>query len=354
MHLTVWRYVSLLAGIFHLLSGCGFGPNTVSRDRFDYTTAISESWKQQILLNLVKTRYADAPVFLEVTSVINQYGIEGALSAGTLLHAPSWYHEDEISGVGRYYDRPTITYTPLTRDRFARSMMSPIPPAVILSFIQSGWPADFILRLTCDTINGVRNRSNAPLNPHAEDPAFVELIDALRRIQTLDTISLRVEQLDKREIARVVLGSGLTSETAQDRATVRRILNLDPQAKELNLVFGPVGEDNKELAILSRSMLQILAELASFVEVPEDHVTQGQTYASPAVQEGSPRLIRIQSGQRKPKNAFATTHYNGCWFWINKTDFASKRMLSVLILLFSLSETDVGAGAPVVTISAGG
>jgi hypothetical protein len=39
---------------------------TVARDRFDYITAISDSWKSQMLLNLVKIRYGDAPVFLDV------------------------------------------------------------------------------------------------------------------------------------------------------------------------------------------------------------------------------------------------------------------------------------------------
>jgi len=44
--------------------GCvSVGPGTIDRDRFAYTDAISESWKRQMLLNLVKIRYADAPIF---------------------------------------------------------------------------------------------------------------------------------------------------------------------------------------------------------------------------------------------------------------------------------------------------
>jgi len=66
-----------------LLAGCtGIGPGTVARDRFDYVNAISNSWKRQMLLNLVKLRYVDAPVFLEVTSIINQYAVEGEINLG--------------------------------------------------------------------------------------------------------------------------------------------------------------------------------------------------------------------------------------------------------------------------------
>ena len=55
-----------------LFAGCtGIGPPTVDRDRFDYVSAISESWKRQTLLNLIKVRYLDAPVFMDVASVIS-------------------------------------------------------------------------------------------------------------------------------------------------------------------------------------------------------------------------------------------------------------------------------------------
>jgi len=57
--------VSSLLLIFGCLSGCAsIGPATLARDRFDYTTAISHSGKRRCFFNVVKLRYADAPVFL--------------------------------------------------------------------------------------------------------------------------------------------------------------------------------------------------------------------------------------------------------------------------------------------------
>lgn len=83
-----WKIFPLIL-IVSGLSGCAsIGPGTLARDRLDYITAISNSWKSQMLLNPVQLRYGDAPVFLDVASVINQYGIEGALSS-------NWYWIDD-------------------------------------------------------------------------------------------------------------------------------------------------------------------------------------------------------------------------------------------------------------------
>ena len=69
------------------LAGCaGIGPGTVSRDRFDYTEAISDSWKRQMLFNMVKIRYGDAPVFMDVSSVISQYQIAGQINLGATIN----------------------------------------------------------------------------------------------------------------------------------------------------------------------------------------------------------------------------------------------------------------------------
>jgi hypothetical protein len=79
----------LAFGMF--LSGCGgLGPGFLGKDRIDYNVAISESWKEEMMLNLVKLRYGDAPVFLDVASIISQYQVQGSVNLnGSWFNAPS-------------------------------------------------------------------------------------------------------------------------------------------------------------------------------------------------------------------------------------------------------------------------
>ena len=86
-----------------LLYGCaGFGPSTVSRDRFDYTEAISDSWKHQMLLNMIKIRYADAPIFMDVSSVISQYQIAGQVNLGATANNNLWSSSQSLGAMGQY------------------------------------------------------------------------------------------------------------------------------------------------------------------------------------------------------------------------------------------------------------
>ena len=79
------RFVNVVLAktVLWIVKGCGSkGPTTVNHDRFDYITAIGESWTQRILLSIVKLRYADVPVFMEVGQVISGYEIDGSLTVG--------------------------------------------------------------------------------------------------------------------------------------------------------------------------------------------------------------------------------------------------------------------------------
>jgi hypothetical protein len=57
------RWGSLFSIVVMATAGCtsSIGVKTVPRDQFDYAEALRDAWKEQMLLNLVGLRYAEAP-----------------------------------------------------------------------------------------------------------------------------------------------------------------------------------------------------------------------------------------------------------------------------------------------------
>jgi len=258
-----------------VLWGCAsIGPHTVVRDRFDYTGAIGDSWKQQMLLNVVKARYGDTPIFLDVASVISQYSLETGVDVNGQVVKKEGFG-DQFIGMGAhgtFTDRPTITYTPLSGEKFARSLMKPLPPASIVSMIQAGYPIDFVLRLCVDAVNGISNRYGGFVRAHSADPEFYPLLERLRRIQDSHAIGLRVQKTNEMEGVMMSFKGNIAPAVQEDILFVQKTLGLDSVSREIRVVYGSIAKDDKELALLTRSILQIIIDLASYIEVPSVHV----------------------------------------------------------------------------------
>jgi len=93
-HSPVARLQVWVLGLLALLAtaGCTNVPTGhVTTDRMDYGQVVAESWKRQTLLNVVRLRYADAPVFLHVSSIINSYTLAetGQTTAAPVVTIPS-------------------------------------------------------------------------------------------------------------------------------------------------------------------------------------------------------------------------------------------------------------------------
>src|SRR5262245_17610678 len=357
------KMLSLAALVSFALGGCAsIGPGTVARDRFDYISAISDSWKSQMLLNLVKLRYGDAPVFLDVASVINQYGVEG-----TIGYTGNWAQNNQlpwpysalysVAGLGRYTDKPTITYSPLSGERFARNLMTPIPPVSILNLLQAGYPADLVLRLCVHSVNGIHTRFGSGARAREADPEFYPLAEKMRFIQQSGDLGLRVRKTGDQTATMVVFSKKADPIVDEARAELRKLLGLDPTAQEFTVVYGSVAMHDKEIAMLTRSLLEILLDLSSYIEVPAVRVAERRTFPTPApeVANGAPvsPLVRILSASESPGDAFAAVPYRQEWYWIDDKDFAYKRLFSFIMFLFTLTETEGKQNAPLITIPAG-
>lgn len=347
----------LLAAVL-VSGGCGtFGPGNLGRDRFDYAEAISDSWKRMMLLNIVKIRYGDSPVFLEVSSVINQYSVEAELSAGLSWSTGLNNDGQSVGGAGRYRDSPTISYSPLMGADFTKNLMRPIPPASLLALIQSGYRADFLFSVCVSAINGIYNRSAARLIQRDADPEFQTLLEATTRIQQAGKIGMRLDHEGKSGETVLFFHREMTPEVSKDRDEIKRLLGLDPETTEYSLFYGAVNRDGKTLAILTRSMLAIMAEFSALVEVPEIHIQENR--ASPGIFDDADSIeeqrirVRIHSSADEPEDAFASVQYRDHWFYIEDMDFRSKRMFTFMLFLFNMVESGTSATAPILTLPAG-
>jgi hypothetical protein len=345
--LSLWTLV--------LLSGCaGIGPPTVSRDRFDYTAAISDSSKRQMLVNLVKIRYGDEPIFMDVASVISQYQVTGQVNLGATITPQSATRSDTVGATGQYVDRPTITFTPMQGDKFARSLMSPIAPHAILNILQAGYSVDLVFRALVQEINGIRNRSGIEPTTHAADADFYALLEKMRRIQACGGIGMRTEEVDRRHEDVLVFKETRNPATEEVAGEVKKMLGLDPLVSEFHVVFGTIRRNDKEVVLLTRSFLEILLDLSADIDVPAADVREER--ASPTFAETTvagqkvPPLIRIRSSSEKPADAFVSVPYRNSYFWIDDRDLRSKTTFSFLLFVFSLVRGSETGAAPIVTI----
>ncbi len=349
--------LALLAAL--ALTGCrSIGPRTIPRDRYDYSGSISDSWKRQTLLNIVKLRYLDPPIFVDVGQIVAGYSLETSGNLGGQLSSAGAVQGNSLAmgGAVKFTDRPTVTYTPLTGDKFVKALMTPLPSQSVFSTIESGWPADAMLFATVSRLNGLRNQEVSPAGFVNAEPRFLRVLELMARIQSAGAVSLRIESDEQKHQTTLIAirSKDVSEETLAQGRELRQLLGLAPDATEFKLVSGSLAANDREVAVKTRSLLHILGLMAAQVEVPAEDMTGGR--AMPGLNEasnggGAPvRLAHILSATKKPADAYVAVEYRGRWFWIEDSDLKSKRAFAFIMMLFTLMDTGEKQSLPVLTI----
>jgi hypothetical protein len=343
-----------LAALAALAAGCAtVAPTQLTTDRLDFNRAVSDSWKEQALLNLVRARYGDMPVFLEVASVISSRSLDAQLdmSAPAIIGAGSAAETMNLGGRATVGNRPTVTFLPLSGDRFTRSMLTPVQPAAIFGLIQSGWSAEFLLRTTVHSINDISQPFGGGVAARIEDPEFAPLLAALGRVQASGLLGLQVTKGEGGNGTLLVFRRRAENpQVAPDSAFIRRTLGLAQDAGQFQLVYGVQPRNDHEIAVLTRSMFEIMFDMSIGVEPAPEDLAAGRVRA---VAEGRAPLLKVLSGTEAPDDAFLTVRYRDHWFWIAGDDLASRRAFAFLMMLLSLTETGGSGQAPLITLPTG-
>jgi hypothetical protein len=245
--------------VFGIAGACSsIGPDSVPRDRSDYAAAIGDSWKQQTLLNIVKLRYGDFPVFVEIAQVIAGYQLQTTVAGGfsaqnyitTAVGGPAAIAGTAAVGA-TYVDRPTVIYAPLTGNDFIKKLMSPVPPSAVLFLLQSGYSAVVVMPLTVDSINGIANESRRPGMVRPADPRFLRLAELIYELQRANALQIRIER-SKDNTETVVVGfppSGVSPDISAKIIEVRNILHLSRPAQGYSVHYGAIPEKPTKLPL---------------------------------------------------------------------------------------------------------
>ncbi len=338
----------LLCLVLLLLGGCAsIGPGSVTRDRFDYNVALTDSWKRQVLLNVVKLRYVEPISFVDVGQIVSAYTMEsGASLSGTRTgyDKPTTLDNYSVNAQlsGKYTDRPTITYTPLTGKTFLKSVMQPIPVQNIMQNIQSGVSADILLTTSASTINGLRNEGVTTAGFRPADGRFLRVVGLLRSLQLAGMLRINMHGKNSAE-GSVTLGFPKGELPQEVRAQIdefKALLGLDPTKNSFRVVGGHGSDDPGEIAINCYAIMQILASLSIRVDVPEADMKAGR--ATPGLPTESGRLnplgAHIRSGDGEPQKPFTSVRFREHWFWVDDSDMATKRLFSFILMAFTLTD----------------
>jgi len=368
MHRTKKRPAMALLLLCVVAAGCSLqiGPRMVRGARFNYNEAIARSRDEQMLLNLVRLRYRDTPTFLELTSVVTQYNLEGSASFSPTFDVAGVTGNDEYgAGVSASYrENPTISYSPLSGEDFARRVLTPIPPAALVLLSDTGWSLERLMLCCVERVGSLNNaRGAAGPTPDYEPEyrSFQRAASLMRRMQLRQLLDARAETAGDKTIVWFDVGTPGDAADAALVAEFREMFGLGPDDRTVRVVQRTTVPSSHEIALETRSLLGTLFYLSQGVEPPGEHEEEGLVTRTLDA-AGEPvdwvgvigGVLRIRSTTRRPDRAAIAVRYREHWFYVDDADLDSKTTFTLLTYLFALQASDAKAITPLLTLPAGG
>jgi hypothetical protein len=412
-------YLAALAVLCLLLSGtagCQIGPGALKVGHAQYADAARRIADEQMLLNLVRLRYRETPVWLEVTSISTQFEFDSSGEVGGTLNENvgqgGALNPNSLGLAGRvgYSERPTITYTILGGEDFLKTLLKPLDVVTISMLAESGWRGDRVFRLTVERINGLRNAPRASGPTPTDAPRYKPFLEAVHLIHDLAKQYLIEFEFDTRVkyIGDPLASENVEGDMAVDAAKIgaefksvddgtkmaltqeRRVLIMrfaeraeeSPEATRLRELLAldaagirfdfvdPVDGDYDpiepranltNISVDTRSLIGVMYYLSNAVEVPAEDMISGPATAT-FDEAGAPfdwqnllgDIFVVHCSKNRPNRAAVAVPFRGNWFYLAHDDESTLSTFALLNQLVSLQSGGQKGVAPVLTIPVGG
>jgi hypothetical protein len=398
-----------------LLSGCStFGPQLVLNSHIEYNKAVEQVIQEELLLNIVRRRYYEAPQFVTVSSITTSMSTSAGISGGSAFGNQGIPTTGDIGGSLNWLDSPTVTITPLQGTEILGPLTSRISVNTLAKMANAGYRFDFLLSLTAEGLTSVRGpQTGVGTDFRPGDPEYLQLIESIGRLidkgqlivgtfswnDPYSDISYDRDQITvENQITAIALGGGTArfrsydggktyyftdknnypamwidpdARTSGDGKRVIELLNLQPTPLKRIWTFAPsrvvdgtdfenlADDPRPEIKMRMRSFYSVLNLLAYGIDIPPKDEEEGRAFTKAsydqAVREGravdlSDKFV-VHSSSERPANAFVAVKHRGSWFYVDDRDHVSKRLFNAVYDLFNMEiAPSGGGGGPILTV----
>lgn len=182
-----WLRVCTRPGILFvvlLLSGCStYGPQLVLNSHIEYNKAVEQVIQEELLLNIVRRRYYEAPQFVTISSISSTMSTSAAISGGSAFGNEGTPTTGNIGGSVAFSDSPTVTITPLQGTEILGALTARMSVLSIAKMAQSGYRFDFLLALMTEGLTDVRGpETGVGTDFRPGDSEYIEVIQSVGRL----------------------------------------------------------------------------------------------------------------------------------------------------------------------------
>lgn len=306
-----------ILGSILLLATCGClsVPNRTIRASYtSYNQTIAYNQSQQMLLNLVRLRYRELPMFLKVGALSSSFNFEvrGGANFGRSFGDQTW----GINAGSSLSARPTITYTPIEGNTFVKQLLGEIDQSTFVLLFRSGWPIRTLCHVMVERIEENYNNPDQPT--HGE---FLSIVEALETAQSEHRLNF------------------VTSDGEVYLQLTRFDATIEGVPADSAEIESMVPFDTFQL----RSLMDVMFFLAKNTEVPDSQASH--------VRSADPNgWLNIQVSKDHPTDALVWIRHNGHYFSIANADIKSKDTFALVKMLFEVQAGDIQSVTPILTL----